>query len=88
MIKRILSLVLVLIIAILGFMFWKNSQVPDHVGLKDGRFAALPTSPNAVSSQTEESDRAVAPLPMQGDAAATRQAIEETLSRMETTETL
>ena len=87
MIKRILTGLAIIVVAIVGYMAWQNGQVPAHVGLKDGKFSPLPSSPNAVSSQTEETERKVAPLPVKGDAAATREAIKQTLNALETSET-
>ncbi len=43
---------------------------PDGLGPRDGRLAPLPSSPNAVSSQSEDASRRVKPLAFAGDPAA------------------
>ena len=43
---------------------------PDGLGPRDGRLAPLPSSPNAVSSQSEDASRRVEPLAFSGDPAA------------------
>ncbi|OEH86466.1 hypothetical protein BHU72_13415 [Desulfuribacillus stibiiarsenatis] len=48
-------------------MYIGNSKVPDHLGVVDGRLAPLPDSPNAVSSQTDNPEKRVEPLPILGD---------------------
>lgn len=50
----------------------KNNVVPANIGLKDGALAPLPDSPNAVSSQTEQKEKRVDPLPFFGDLEQTK----------------
>lgn len=60
--KKWLSIgILFIIIIIILIIIYLNNKVPN-LGVKDGHLKDLPTSPNAVSSQTEDSERYVEPL--------------------------
>jgi uncharacterized protein (DUF1499 family) len=60
--KKWLSIgILFIIIVIILIIIYLNNKVPN-LGIKDGQLKDLPTSPNAVSSQTEDSKRYVDPL--------------------------
>ena len=50
----------------------KNNAIPANMGVKDGVLAPLPDSPNAVSSQTDQMEKRVEPLPFFGDLEQTR----------------
>lgn len=50
----------------------KNNTVPSNLGVKDGLLAPLPQSPNAVSSQTEQAEKRVDPLPFFGNIEQTK----------------
>jgi uncharacterized protein (DUF1499 family) len=64
--KTILLVLLTLaFVAVLAIV--KNCRTPEAVGLRQGRLSPLPFTPNAVSSQTEDEKRFVAPLPFTGD---------------------
>jgi uncharacterized protein (DUF1499 family) len=55
----------------------QNNRTPGNLGIgDDGRLAPMPGSPNAVSSQTDQADKLVEPLPMLGDAKASLDALE------------
>ena len=58
------------------------SPAPRETATGPGRLARLPDSPNAVSSRTKRAARHVDPLPMLGDAAATRERILRVLAEM------
>lgn len=75
-------LLVVLVVGVTAKLLWQNSQVPEYVGMQDGQFAPLPNSPNAVSSQSEEADRHVDPLPMLATLEATQAALADTLQEM------
>ncbi|WP_375749884.1 DUF1499 domain-containing protein [Vibrio sp. HN007] len=59
MILKIISAVIALGV---GFMVYKNSAQPDYLGVVDGKFAPVPSSPNAVSTQSDDPEKLVAPL--------------------------
>jgi uncharacterized protein (DUF1499 family) len=60
----------------------QNMKSPTHLGHKDGKLAAMPSKPNAVSSQTEQTDKKVAALPFKGDAQATLAKVNSVLAEM------
>ena len=60
----------------------QNMKSPTHLGHKAGKLAAMPSKPNAVSSQTEQADKKVAALPFKGSAQETLSAVEKVLAEM------
>ncbi len=55
-------------------MIVRNNMVPRNLGPDDsGRLGELPSSPNAVSSQTDDLSRRVEPLPFIGSLSESRQ---------------
>ena len=65
--KKWLSIgILFTIILIILIIIYLNNKVPN-LGVKDGQLKDLPTSPNAVSSQTKDSKRYVDPLVLQSN---------------------
>ncbi len=75
-------LLVALVVGVTAKLMWQNSKVPEYVGMQNGQFAPLPSSPNAVSSQTEEAARHVEPLPMLATLEATQAALSDTLQEM------
>jgi uncharacterized protein (DUF1499 family) len=51
------------------------APMPDDLGIRDGRLAACPPSPNCVSSMAEEQAQRVAPLALPGVAAEQRMSV-------------
>ena len=70
---KLLSILSVFMLAGIGFMLFKNLREPVGLGVVDGKLAPLPTSPNAVSSYSEDAQSHVEALPFKGD-------IDQTLS--------
>ena len=58
----------------------KNNAIPANMGVKDGVLAPLPDSPNAVSSQTDQAEKRVEPLPFSGDLEQTRARIKQAVA--------
>jgi|LLEJ01.1.fsa_nt_gi uncharacterized protein (DUF1499 family) len=58
----IYKIVLILVIGLGAFMFYKNNATPAYLGLKNNQLAPMPSSPNAVSSQTDIEEKKVNPL--------------------------
>ncbi|QAS51769.1 DUF1499 domain-containing protein [Halobacillus litoralis] len=56
-----------------------------YLGVKEGKLAACPSSPNCVSTQTKNHDKQMAPLPFTQDLATSKDMIKQLLSRMERT---
>jgi uncharacterized protein (DUF1499 family) len=74
------KLVLLLTLAVAVFVIvFKNTRTPDTVGIHQGRLSPLPSTPNAVSSQTDDRTRQVAPLPFSGSLEQTRTAMLEAI---------
>ena len=61
-----------IIILIVVLAAHKNNAIPANIGVKDGVLAPLPDSPNAVSSQTDQKEKRVDPLPFSGDLEQTK----------------
>ena len=59
----------------IGVSIYKNTQVPDGLGVDNRQLAKLPTSPNAVSSQTEQENKYVQPLEFEESLATSRRQI-------------
>lgn len=45
-------------------MFNFSGKRPTNLGVKDGKLAACPSSPNCVNSQSQDSKSKIAPLPL------------------------
>ncbi|MEO0852082.1 MAG: DUF1499 domain-containing protein [Cyanobacteria bacterium J06648_11] len=67
-------------------MFSFSGQRPTNLGATDGTLAACPGTPNCVSSQSEDAQFQIDPLPLQGSAAESIQAIAAIVQGMELTE--
>jgi uncharacterized protein (DUF1499 family) len=55
---------------------------PMNLGVHDGKLAPCPASPNCVSSQTNDKDHAVEPIPFTGTSAETMADLKKILSGM------
>ncbi|GDY24940.1 DUF1499 domain-containing protein [Agarivorans sp. DSG3-1] len=62
----------IVVLAVGGFMTFKNLKEPSDLGLNAGRLAPLASSPNGVSSYAEEEDKKVAPLAFKADLKSTQ----------------
>ena len=59
-----------------------SADLADKLGVTNGQLAAMPETPNAVSSQTDIASKYVAPLPMTGSVQQTKAKILECLQEM------
>lgn len=57
-----------------------SGTAPSHLGVRDGRLAPCPDSPNCVCSQADDARHAIAPLPLTGSPAASRARLLEILA--------
>lgn len=57
----------------------------SYLGVKDGKLAECPKSPNCVSTQTEQSDKKMTPLSFSKDLETTKHMVKEVLNQMERT---
>ena len=63
---------------------WVNSQVrPSHIiGVRDGRFADCPNRPNCVSTQTDNTDQEMEPIPLLQPPGQTIKGLKQIISSM------
>lgn len=57
----------------------------SYFGVKDGRLADCPQSPNCVSTQTNQTDKKMNPLRFSKDLETTKRLVKEVLNQMERT---
>ena len=84
---KIVAIIVSIIIAVLVVLFTstlviQNMTVPTHLGHNDGKLAPMPSTPNAVSSQAQQQDKKVAPLPYKGTAEQTMAVVIKVLEQM------
>jgi len=77
---KILIAVLAVIALMILSMVFKNVRTPSSIGLENGKFAPMPKSPNAVSSQTDIEEKQVEPFPFKGSLEETKEAVKKALS--------
>lgn len=53
------KIITTLIVVVIAYMFYKNNTVPSYIGVEEGKLAPMPSTPNAVSSQTDDSEKRV-----------------------------
>lgn len=75
----------VVIVLVSVALMVKNMKIPSSLGAIDGKLASLPSTPNAVSSQTNDKERYVAPLPYKVDGKTTKAQLIKLLSGFEDT---
>ena len=61
------------------------SGKPTNLGVVDGRLAGYPASPNCVSTQAEDADHRMEPIPVTGSADDAMQRVKDLLSKMSRT---
>lgn len=74
MISVIIAAILIIVVVL---ALAKNNTVPPNLGVKEGTLAPLPDSPNAVSSQTDQADKRVAPFPYSGTIEQTKSLVKK-----------
>ncbi|WP_254721907.1 DUF1499 domain-containing protein [Kovacikia minuta] len=52
---------------VVGSLLHFSGNRPTNLGAQDGKLAPCPTSPNCVSSQSQDSTHAIAPIPYNSD---------------------
>jgi uncharacterized protein (DUF1499 family) len=73
-------LVVLMTIAVGGlFLMSFTAPVPTNLGVKDGKLAECPASPNCVSSQTQSAEHRMEPIAYQGTQAKTVARIKNTV---------
>lgn len=74
-----LKIIAVIIVLLALQMFIKNSKTPSNLGVKDGKLAPVPKSPNAVSSQCDNPEKKVDPIPFISDLDKSKESIKSAL---------
>ena len=59
------------------FLLSLTASRPSNLGVRDGRLAACPDSPNCVSTQAEDREHWIEPITYQGDSIAVIETLEE-----------
>lgn len=70
-------------VTVAGCVLMKNTVIPSGLGVIDGKLAPVPGYSSAVSSQTDDDQKKVEPLPFKNDLEETRQSILQALDRFE-----
>ncbi len=60
--RWLIGIVIVLVVLV-GFLFWKNMSMPKTTGMVDGRLQPCPKSPNCVCCCHNDKEHYIAPLP-------------------------
>ncbi|MGL1891614.1 MAG: DUF1499 domain-containing protein [Spirochaetaceae bacterium] len=76
---KVLIVIVVIIVLMALFMVVKNNKVPADLGVNDGKLAPMPKSPNAVSSQSDDPEKKVDPIPFKGDLNQSKEWIKKAL---------
>lgn len=80
--KFAIIFILGLITVFAAVLVSQNLKKPTHLGVVNGELAPMPSKPNAVSSQTDQSDKKVAPLPFKESPEQTMTAIKNSLASL------
>lgn len=76
---KILLIIVSLLALTVLFMVIKNMKTPSDLGVEQGKLAPMPKSPNAVSSQSEDPEKKVEPIPFKGDLNESKEWIKKAL---------
>ena len=82
MIKKILWGVLILVVLVVAFGFYKTFQVPDDLWVNTQKFPGCPQRPSCVSSIAQDEVHKIEPLRYAGDTASARQKLERVIRQM------
>ena len=64
--RWLIGIVIVLVVVI-GFLFWKNLSMPKTTGVINGRLQPCPKSPNCVCCCHDDKSHYIAPLPFSSE---------------------
>ena len=68
-----------LVVLMGGTIFFQNQKPKIDLGIKSGKFSEIPTSPNCVSSQTDQTEKKVAALTFKGGLVETKTAMKKAM---------
>lgn len=77
---KIIGLLVTIALIAITFMIIENMKTPKELGITSGKLAPLPSTPNAVSSQTEDKERYVEPWPISTNTTVTKDKLLKLLS--------
>jgi uncharacterized protein (DUF1499 family) len=82
--KRILVSLAVVIVLIVGALTMMSifSRKPTNLGVTNGRLAVCPASPNCVSTQADDAEHRMQPIPLTGSADEAMQRIQAVVAKM------
>ena len=69
-------------------MFKFSGTRPSNLGIRDGKLAACPSSPNCVSSQAQDRQHGIAPFAFSGDAVTAMQKLAGVVAAMPRTQVI
>lgn len=64
-------------------MVVKNNKTPNNLGVNNSELAPMPSSPNAVSTQTDDEDKKVEPFEFKGDLENSKKVIIDVLDKID-----
>lgn len=75
---RIVLVVILLLLLAAGGTFWLSwrARRPEHLGVRKGRLAPCPDSPNCVSTQATDSQHRMEPIPLAADQSDPRRVLD------------
>lgn len=73
-----LGIIIGLIAAGFGGIYYQNSHPNIEIGLDNGQLREIPESPNCVSTETAQKDKLVEPMPFKSSLEATKTALKTT----------
>jgi uncharacterized protein (DUF1499 family) len=74
------------VLAMAGSLFSFSGSRPTNLGVTDGKLAACPSSPNCVSSQSQDTEHQIEPLRYEGTAAKAIAKLKTTIAALPRTE--
>ena len=77
-----------LVVGLSILMTIQNQQMPETLGVNNGKLAPMPDSPNAVSSQTDVVEKQVAAFDFAGNITTTHALVLATLAKMSENEVI
>lgn len=77
--RMILKIIAVAVVVMLVMMFFKNQHPPKNLGVKAGKLAEVPETPNGVSTQTLVIEKKVSSLAFKGSLEDSKEKIKQAI---------
>lgn len=78
----VITAVLLTTFLVLRWLVQRASPMPENIGVENGRLAPCPTTPNCVSTQADDDQHSVDPIPLTGDPATAHQKLLDIIQSM------